>query len=55
MVDSTAKQLLELLNRKREAIIQADFLAVDHCVAKKETLLTALNIHLSLQNPNVVM
>ena len=43
MVDSTAKQLLELWNREREAIIQADFLAVDHCVAKKETLLTALN------------
>ena len=43
MVDSTTTQLLELLNREREAITQADFLAVDHCVAKKETLLTALN------------
>ena len=43
MVNSTATQLLELLNREREAITQADFLAVDHCVTKKETLLTALN------------
>ena len=43
MVDSTTTQLLELLNREREAITQAYFLAVDHCVAKKETLLTALN------------
>ena len=43
MVDSTTTQLLELLNREREAITQADFLAVDHYVAKKETLLTALN------------
>ena len=43
MVDSTTTQLLELLNRERVAITQADFLAVDHCVTKKETLLTALN------------
>tara|TARA_B110000902_G_scaffold210825_1_gene241332 strand:+ start:316 stop:657 length:342 start_codon:yes stop_codon:yes gene_type:complete len=43
MVNSTATQLLEILNHEREAIIQANFLAVDHCVAKKETLLTALN------------
>ena len=42
MVDSTTTQLLELLNREREAIIQADFLTVDHCVVEKETLLSAL-------------
>lgn len=43
MVDSTATQLLELLSRERLAIIQAEFLAVDLCVAEKETLLMALN------------
>jgi hypothetical protein len=42
MVNSTTTQLLELLNREREAIIQADFLTVDHCVVEKETLLSAL-------------
>ena len=42
MVDSTTTQLLKLLNREREAIIQADFLTVDHCVVEKETLLSAL-------------
>ncbi|MFT5629129.1 MAG: hypothetical protein ACI82I_002634 [Gammaproteobacteria bacterium] len=42
MRDSTAVKLLKLLSRERKAIIQADFLTVDQCVAEKEILLTTL-------------